>query len=233
MDTLDTTVGSKLAICLVSGGLDSCVAAAIAAVDHDLAFLHVNYGQRTQERELKAFHAIADYYKVGRRLVVDIGYLKVIGGSALTDPDITVPHHTLEEPGIPITYVPFRNTHILAIAVSWAEILGAQHIYIGAMEEDSSGYPDCRKSYFDVYNLLIQEGTRPATEIEIIAPLVNRDKGMVVQAGLSLQAPLHLTWSCYQDSIAACGRCDSCLLRLKGFAAAGAIDSIPYRATTF
>jgi 7-cyano-7-deazaguanine synthase len=225
-------ISAPLAVCLVSGGLDSCVAAAIAAVENDVAFLHVNYGQRTQERELAAFNDIADYYEVKQRLVVSIDYLKAIGGSALTDPEIIVPHHTLDDPGIPVTYVPFRNTHILAIAVSWAEVIGASYIYIGAMEEDSSGYPDCRKSYFDVYNMLIKEGTRPATEIKIIAPLVSRDKGMVVQAGLSLSAPLHLTWSCYQNQSVACGHCDSCLLRLRGFAAAGATDPIPYMKPT-
>lgn len=225
MDIIDT---KPLAVCLVSGGLDSCVAAAIAAVDYDLAFLHVNYGQRTQERELRAFTDIANHYKVQRRLVVDLEHLKVIGGSALTDQKIQVPHHTLGEPGIPTTYVPFRNTHIIAIAVSWAEIIGARYIYIGAMEEDSSGYPDCRKSYFAAYNILIKEGTRPETKIEIIAPLVNQDKRSVVLDGVVLGAPFHLTWSCYQEQNLACGHCDSCLLRLKGFAEAGVSDPIAY-----
>jgi len=217
-----------LGICLVSGGLDSCVTAAIAARNCRLAFLHVNYGQLTEERELMAFEAIADYYGVKDRLKVDISYLKYIGGSALTDPAIPVPERSLGKPGVPVTYVPFRNTHILAIGVSWAEVLGAGYIYIGATEVDSSGYPDCRKSYFDAYRLLIKEGTRPETNIEIITPLIDYNKETVIKEGLALKAPLNLTWSCYQNQKAACGKCDSCLLRIKGFAAAGVPDPIPY-----
>ncbi len=217
-----------LAVCLVSGGLDSCVTAAMAAQDCELAFLHVNYGQRTQERELKAFEEIADFYHVSRRLVADISYLGTIGGSALTDPDIEVPEGSIEARGIPITYVPFRNTHILAIAVSWGEVIGARYIYIGATEVDSSGYPDCRQSYFSAFNRLIREGTRPETTIEVVTPIITFDKGAVVEKGIELGAPLHLTWSCYQNSDLACGRCDSCLLRLKGFRSAGIADPIMY-----
>ncbi len=217
-----------LSVCLVSGGLDSCVAAAIASRSCRLAFLHVNYGQLTEERELMAFDAIADHYAVRHRLKVDISYLKSIGGSALTDPIIPVPEKCLGESGVPVTYVPFRNTHMLAIAVSWAEVIGAGYIYIGAIEADGSGYPDCRRSYFDAYRLLIEEGTRPQTNIEIITPLIDYDKGMVVKAGTALKAPLHLTWSCYQNQNSACGKCDSCLLRIKGFAAAGVTDPIQY-----
>ncbi|NOR04827.1 MAG: 7-cyano-7-deazaguanine synthase [Deltaproteobacteria bacterium] len=221
-----------LGICLVSGGLDSCVTAAIAIRNCRPAFLHVNYGHLTEERELLAFDAIADYYGVKDRLKVDMSYLKSIGGSALTDPTIPVPEESLGESGIPVTYVPFRNTHMLAMAVSWAEVLGAGYIYIGATEVDSSGYPDCRKSYFDAYKLLIKEGTRPETKIEIITPLIDYNKGMVVTEGLALKAPLHLTWSCYQNQDVACGKCDSCLLRIKGFAAAGVPDSIRYAVVT-
>jgi 7-cyano-7-deazaguanine synthase len=217
-----------LGICLVSGGLDSCVTAAIAAQNCRLAFLHVNYGQLTEERELLAFDAIADHYGVKDRLKVDISYLKSIGGSALIDPTIPVPEDSLGKFVIPVTYVPFRNTHMLAVAVSWAEVLGAGYIYIGATEVDSSGYPDCRKSYFDTYRLLIKEGTRPETKIEIITPLIDYNKGMVVKEGLALKAPLHLTWSCYQNQNVACGKCDSCLLRIRGFAAAGVADPIRY-----
>jgi 7-cyano-7-deazaguanine synthase len=217
-----------LGVCLVSGGLDSCVTAAIAARSCRLAFLHVNYGQLTEERELMAFDAIADHYGVKHRLKVDISYLKFMGGSALTDPTIPVPEESLGESGVPVTYVPFRNTHMLAVAVSWAEVLGAGYIYIGATEVDSSGYPDCRKSYFDAYRLLIKEGTRPETKIEIITPLIDYNKGRVVKEGLALKAPLYLTWSCYQNQDIACGRCDSCLLRIRGFAAAGVPDPIRY-----
>ena len=219
------------AVCLVSGGLDSCVCAAIAEKEYggSLAFLHVNYGQRTQERELRAFIEIADFYKVGERFIADIGYLARIGGSALTDRKYRIPENDLSREGIPITYVPFRNTHIIAIAVSWAEVIGAERIFIGATEPDSSGYPDCRKSYFLAYNRLIQEGTRPETRITIETPLIDMRKKDVVETGIRLGAPLHLTWSCYQDEEIACGVCDSCLLRLKGFREAGIADPIPYR----
>ena len=219
------------AICLVSGGLDSCVCAAIAERTHGkrIGFLHVNYGQRTQARELRAFGEIADYYQVRKRLVADIGYLAQIGGSALTDDKYKVPENQLADRGIPVTYVPFRNTHIIAIAVSWAEVAGAKRIYIGATEVDSSGYPDCRKSYFQAYNRLISEGTRPETTIIIETPLIDMTKKEVVEKGKELGAPLHLTWSCYQDEEVACGVCDSCLLRLKGFREAGIKDPVPYR----
>ncbi len=219
-----------LAICLVSGGLDSCVCAAIARKEcGELAFLHVNYGQRTQKRELRAFGEIADFYNVERRLVADIGYLSDIGGSALTDSRYDVPEGKLDQEEIPITYVPFRNTHIIAIAVSWAEVIGAERIYIGATEVDSSGYPDCRKDYFEAYNRLIMEGTRPETSIRVVTPLIDMTKREVVETGVALEAPLHMTWSCYQDETRACGVCDSCLLRLRGFREAGLRDPIPYK----
>ncbi|MGQ9744934.1 MAG: 7-cyano-7-deazaguanine synthase QueC [Dissulfurimicrobium sp.] len=217
-----------LAVCLVSGGLDSCVTAAIAGETCRLAFLHVNYGQLTERRELKAFNDIADHFGVKDRLVVDISYLKAIGGSALTDNSIEVPLDHLGKGGIPVTYVPFRNTHLLAIAVSWAEVIGARRIYIGATEVDSSGYPDCREGYFEVFNRLIREGTRPETRIEVVTPIIRYTKGQVVKEGLRLGAPLHLTWSCYKNEDVACGRCDSCVLRLKGFEAAGVIDPVYY-----
>ncbi len=217
-----------LAICLVSGGLDSCVAAAIANEKCSLAFLHVNYGQRTEVREEKAFKEIAEFYGVTRLMNVSIEYLKKIGGSALTDHSIEVPKEALAEQGIPVTYVPFRNTHLLAIAVSWGEVLGARYIYIGATEVDSSGYPDCRESYFKAFNKVIDEGTRPETRLEVVAPLVHMNKAQVVKTGVRLGAPLHLTWSCYEDEKVACGKCDSCLLRLKGFREAGYDDPIVY-----
>ncbi|HID98011.1 MAG TPA: 7-cyano-7-deazaguanine synthase QueC [Thermodesulfobacteriaceae bacterium] len=217
-----------LAVCLVSGGLDSCVTAAIAARSCRTAFLHVGYGQRTQKKELAAFTAIADHYGVGQRLVVDLSYLKTIGGSALTDTSIPVPESSLDNPEIPVTYVPFRNTHMIAAAVSWGEVLGAAYVYIGATEVDSSGYPDCTRLYFDAFNKLISTGTRPETEIEIVTPVIDSDKAQVVRKGVALKAPLHLTWSCYQNQDKACGRCDSCLLRLRGFASAGCKDPIEY-----
>lgn len=228
VETGNKTGKKPLAICLVSGGLDSCVTAAIANQRCRLAFLHVSYGQLTERRELEAFKAIADYYGIQTRLIADISYLKDIGGSALTDPSIPMPREGPAEPGVPLTYVPFRNTHLAAIAVSWGEVIGAEYIYIGATEVDSSGYPDCRESYFTALNQLIREGTRPETHIEIVTPIIRYDKGRVVREGLGLGAPLQLTWSCYENEKVGCGSCDSCLLRLKGFAAAGAKDPIPY-----
>ena len=219
----------ELAIVLISGGLDSCVTAAIANEGYRLAFLHVNYGQRTEKRELKSFSDIADYYRISNRLITDISYLKHIGGSSLTDPSRQVPKGSPKSGEIPNTYVPFRNTHLIAIAVSWAEVIGAKKIFIGATEVDSSGYPDCRKRYFEAYNRLVREGTKPETEIEIVTPLINLEKGEIVKKGVQLKAPLQLTWSCYVSEDIACGRCQSCILRLEGFRSAGVPDPIPYR----
>ncbi len=223
------------AVVLVSGGMDSCVTAAIANERYDLAFLHVNYGQRTEARELRAFNDIADYYKVNKRLVASLEYLKQIGGSALTDESIPVPDVQLRTPNselrthlIPSTYVPFRNAHLLSIATSWAEVIGATKIFIGAVEEDSSGYPDCRETFYQAFNRAIEQGTRPETRIEIVTPLIHMNKSAIVKKGVELKAPLNLTWSCYQNSEKACGRCESCALRLKGFKEAGLEDRIPY-----
>ncbi len=216
----------ELAIALVSGGMDSCVAAAVAARDHELAMLHVSYGQRTQQRELRAFREIAGHYGVGRTLVADIGYLRAIGGSSLTDPDMRVERADLRRAGIPSSYVPFRNTHFLAVAVSWAEVIGAAKIYIGAVEPDSSGYPDCREVYYDAFNELIRVGTKPETRIEVVAPLIKMKKAEIIRLGVKLDAPLHLTWSCYKNSDVPCGECDSCALRARGFEEAGVSDPI-------
>lgn len=218
------------AVCMVSGGLDSCVSAAMAhSQGLELAFLHIQYGQLTQARELRAFHEIADHYAVSHRLVTDIHHLGQIGGSALTDRSIAVPAGQLDRPGIPLTYVPFRNSNLLSIATSWAEVLGAHHIYVGAVEEDSSGYPDCRESFFRAFNAVIREGTRPETQIRIVTPLIHMRKKAIVEKGVELAAPLHLSWSCYSEEEIACGACDSCLLRLRGFQQAGIRDPIPYR----
>lgn len=218
---------------MVSGGMDSCVTAAIANEQYRLALLHVNYGQRTEERELRAFNEIADFYKAEKRLTVSIEHLKVIGGSALTDTSIPVPEivprpSSLLPPGVPSTYVPFRNAHLLSIATSWAEVIGATKIFIGAVEEDSSGYPDCRETFYQAFNKAIEMGTRPETRIEIKTPLIHMRKSEIVKKGVELDAPLHLTWSCYQASEKACGKCESCALRLKGFREAGVLDPIPY-----
>lgn len=217
------------AVCLVSGGLDSCVAAAVAhSRAFELAFLHISYGQRTEDRELQAFYDIADFYKADLRLVSRIDHLKAIGGSALTDLGLTVPQAGIETGEIPVTYVPFRNANLLAIATSWAEVLGASCIFIGAVEEDSSGYPDCREAFFRAFSAMIAEGTRPETSIRIETPLIHLSKKKIVHLGIELAAPLDKTWSCYQNQDRACGRCDSCRLRLRGFEQAGAPDPIPY-----
>ena len=218
----------ELAIVLVSGGMDSCVTAAIANTEYRLAFLHVNYGQRTEARELQAFNEVADFYKAEKRLVTSIEHLKVIGGSALTDTNIPVPEAGAPQSAIPTTYVPFRNAHLLSIATSWAEVIGARKIFIGAVEEDSSGYPDCRETFYQAFNKVIEMGTKPETRVEIVTPLIHMKKGEIVKRGVEFGAPLRLTWSCYQNSEKACGRCESCALRLKGFKEAGVKDPIPY-----
>ncbi|OGQ55705.1 MAG: 7-cyano-7-deazaguanine synthase QueC [Deltaproteobacteria bacterium RIFCSPLOWO2_02_FULL_53_8] len=216
-------------VVLVSGGMDSAVTAAVAAAKGACAFLHVNYGQRTEGRELAAFTAIADFYRVKTRLVADIGYLKAIGGSALTDKRIKVPIGRLLKKGVPITYVPFRNAHLLSIAVSWAEVVGARNIYIGAVEEDSSGYPDCCAAFFNAFEKMVALGTAFKPRIRIKTPLIALRKSQIIRKGARFGAPLHLTWSCYKESKAACGECDSCLLRLRGFKEAGVVDPIQYR----
>ncbi len=216
-------------IVLVSGGLDSCITAAIACQENEASFLHVNYGQKTETRELKAFNDIADYYKIKRRLVADISYLKIIGGSSLTDKTMEIENYEKNREGIPATYVPFRNTHLLSIATSWAEVIGACSIFIGAVEQDSSGYPDCRTAYFEAFNQLIEKGTKPETHISIETPLINLRKKDIVLKGVQLNAPLHLTWSCYRSTGKACGTCDSCMLRLNGFDEAGLKDTIEYK----
>ena len=227
----------RKAVVLLSGGMDSCVCAAIAQARHgagNIALLHADYGQRTQTRERHAFEAIADFYGVRQRLVARLDYFRAIGGSALTDTRIAVPQNEVAPSGesggnIPVTYVPFRNAHFLSVAVSWAEAIGAGAIYIGAVAEDSSGYPDCRPEYYRVFQELIGVGTRPETRIEIVTPVITLKKSEIIRKGLELGAPLVLTWSCYQNDRAACGVCDSCLLRLRAFAAAGVADPIVYQ----
>ena len=220
---------SDLAVCLVSGGMDSCVTAAIANREVvNLAFLHVSYGQRTQARELRAFEEIAEHFDVQHQLAVSIEHLAMIGGSSLTDRDIAVSAANLEALSIPTSYVPFRNAHFLSIATSWAEVIGATKIYIGAVAEDSSGYPDCRPEFYDAFQQVVSLGTKPQTQIEIRTPVIKMKKSEIVELGVSLGAPLELTWSCYAETEQACGECDSCALRLRAFRAAGVQDPIPY-----
>lgn len=223
------SAGSRLAVCLVSGGMDSCVTAAIANEEADeLAFLHVSYGQRTEEREHRAFEELADHYKIDQRMVVSLDHLAQIGGSSLTDKEIAVTPAGLGKPGIPTSYVPFRNAHLLAIATSWAEVIGATAIYIGAVAEDSSGYPDCRPEFYEAFQQVITCGTKPETQIEIRTPVITLKKSEIVELGQRLKAPFELSWSCYRESDAACGDCDSCALRLRAFRAAGVEDPIRY-----
>jgi len=221
------------AVILLSGGMDSCVTAAVARQTHELALLHASYGQRTERRERQAFDEIADFYSVRNRLIVQLDHMAKIGGSALTDKRIAVPEgqagSAIGGNEIPVTYVPFRNAHFLAVAVSWAEVIGATAIFVGAVAEDSSGYPDCRPEYYQVFQQLVREGTRPETQIEIVTPVIGMRKWEIVRRGIELGAPLDLTWSCYQFEDAACGACDSCRLRLNAFAEAGSSDPIPYR----
>jgi 7-cyano-7-deazaguanine synthase len=217
-----------LAVVLVSGGMDSCVTTAIAQQTHRLALLHINYGQRTEKRELKAFNEIADFYHATHRLAISMEHLAKIGGSSLTDASIPVSRANLRASDIPTSYVPFRNANLLAVAVSWAEVLGASTLYIGAVEEDSSGYPDCTQRFFNAFETVITAGTKPSTHIRIITPVIGFSKKEIVLKGAELHAPLHLTWSCYQREDLACGICDSCALRLRGFQEAGIPDPIPY-----
>ena len=219
----------ELAIVLVSGGLDSCVTAAIALKTHTVAFLHVNYGQRTEARELRAFHSLANFWNIEQRLAVTIDPLRHIGGSSLTDNAIEVAQAALDSQNIPTSYVPFRNAHILAAGVSWGEVLGAKALFIGAVEEDSSGYPDCRPAFYEAYQRVIELGTKPETHMVIETPIITWSKSKIVTRGHSLNVPFEQTWSCYQDEHIACGVCDSCALRLRGFQEAGVKDPLPYQ----
>jgi 7-cyano-7-deazaguanine synthase len=223
----------RKAVVLLSGGMDSCVTAAIANQSHQLALLHASYGQRTETRERRAFEEIADFYGVKDRLMIRLDSFAQIGGSALTDRKIAVPEssdsaaHSSE---IPVTYVPFRNAHFLSAAVSWAEVIGANAIFVGAVAEDSSGYPDCRPEYYRAFAELVRQGTRPETHIEMAIPVIAMRKSEIIRRGVELGAPLNLTWSCYRFEDEACGTCDSCRLRRRAFAEAGLSDPIAYRA---
>ncbi|MBK6724289.1 MAG: 7-cyano-7-deazaguanine synthase QueC [Acidobacteria bacterium] len=219
----------KMAIVLVSGGMDSCITAAMARAENDeIAFLHISYGQRTEARERRAFNDIADHYGVEKRLDISIEHLAKIGGSSLTDDKIKVTEADLESKEVPTSYVPFRNANMLAIAVTWAEVIGANAIYIGAVAEDSSGYPDGRPEFYEAFQRTMDTGTKPDTRITIRTPIIELSKAEIVMKGIELDAPLHLTWSCYRSEEFACGTCDSCALRLKGFTQAGIMDPILY-----
>ena len=222
----------RLAVVCVSGGMDSALTAALAAAEHRVAFLHGNYGQRTESKELGCFHALADHYAVESRLVVDFSGLRQIGGSSLTDAAVPVREGEPVEGVVPTSYVPFRNAHILAAAVSWAEVLGAEAVYVGAVWEDSSGYPDCRPEFYRAFEEAARLGTRPQTSLRVVTPLIDLSKAEIVRRGLQLGVPFEKTWSCYQAEDRACRGCESCRLRLRGFREAGVNDPLPYRAST-
>jgi 7-cyano-7-deazaguanine synthase len=220
----------KKAVVLLSGGMDSSTCLAIALQENEeVGVLHLNYGHRTEARELRAFNELADHYKISRRLVVDVTHLAKIGGSSLTDKNIAVAGADLESNEIPTSYVPFRNANILAVATSWAEVIGFNALYIGAVAEDSAGYPDCRPEFYEAFQKVIDSGTKPETRITIITPLIKMDKREIVARGLELKVPFQFTWSCYSDNETACGTCDSCVRRLRGFESAGARDPINYK----
>jgi 7-cyano-7-deazaguanine synthase len=224
---------TRAVVCL-SGGMDSCVCAALAARDYDARAIHFSYGQRTEEIELQSARSVAKALGFSDFLHLRIDLFRIIGGSALTDTRIDVPKAPEHEPiglHIPVTYVPFRNAHFLSAAVSWAEVVDAKKIFIGAVEQDSSGYPDCRPAYYEAFQQLIRTGTRDG-DIEVETPLIHMRKSEIVALGLELQAPLNLTWSCYSSAREACGECESCVLRLRAFAEAGTADPIPYAVRT-
>jgi 7-cyano-7-deazaguanine synthase len=234
----NTISNGTRAVVLLSGGMDSCVCAALALRDYQAAAVHVSYGQRTEARERRSFESICDRLGIRDRLLVRNEALRAIGGSALTDSNIAVPEAGITQASgfgfsinapadIPVTYVPFRNAHFLAVAVSWAEVLGAEKVYIGAVEQDSSGYPDCRPEYYRAFNEVVKTGTKDGT-IRVVTPLIAMHKAEIVRLGLELNAPFDLTWSCYQREDRACGICDSCVLRLRAFREAGAKDPILY-----
>lgn len=217
------------AVIALSGGMDSCVVAAIASVKYEMAFLHMNYGQKTENKELKSFKDISKYYNVKERLIISAPLFSKIGGSSLTDKKIKVRKADLKSSAVPNSYVPFRNANILSACVSWAEAIKAEIIFIGAVFEDSSGYPDCGPEFFKAFEKMANLGVKPETKIKIETPIIYLSKDKIIKKGIELQAPLHLTWSCYKNETFACGVCDSCALRLRGFQRAGLEDPIPYK----
>jgi len=237
MATSDSTVNNPgkssyaRALVVLSGGMDSTVCAALAVRDFgagQTAALHIDYGQRTERRERQAYQDICERMGIRTRLAVQTPFFRAIGGSALTDEQIAVPQAGPEiGVEIPVTYVPFRNSHFLSAAVSWAEVLGAERIYVGAVQQDSSGYPDCRPEFYQAFNEAVRTGTKEG-KIRIETPLIALRKAEIVRLGLELGAPFDLTWSCYSRDDQACGTCDSCVLRRRAFAAAGARDPILY-----
>jgi 7-cyano-7-deazaguanine synthase len=226
-----STPARPRAVVSLSGGMDSTVCAALAARDYETYAVHFSYGQRTETRELLAAQDAARILGIRELLHLRLDLFRRIGGSALTDSSIAVPHAPAQESAIgaevPVTYVPFRNAHFLSAAVSWAEVLDAKTVFIGAVEQDSSGYPDCRPAYYEAFNQLIRMGTKEG-DIQVVTPLIHLKKHEIVRLGVELGAPFHVSWSCYSGETEACGVCESCVLRLRAFRDAGAVDPIPY-----
>jgi 7-cyano-7-deazaguanine synthase len=231
MATNNTTGQRSRTVVCLSGGMDSCVCATLAARQYETYAVHFSYGQRTEARELQSAQEMTRLLGLRELLHLKIDLFRRIGGSALTDRAIDVPraaaHEAIIGKEVPVTYVPFRNAHFLSAAVSWAEVLGANIVSIGAVEQDSSGYPDCRPAYYEAFNQLIRQGTKDGT-IRVDTPLIQMRKSEIVRLGVELGAPFHVSWSCYSGESEACGVCESCVLRLRAFHEAGAVDPIPY-----
>ncbi len=219
------------AIVLVSGGMDSLITAAIAKQECDeVYFLHLNYGQKTEVRELRSFRKMKEFFKPKDVLIVEVSYLKDIGGSSLTDENMEIQDFDGSDE-VPTSYVPFRNAHLITIATSWAEVIGANRIYIGAVEEDSSGYPDCCENFYKAMEKAVDLGTKDETKIEIITPIIHKKKSEIIKLVTNLCFPLKLNLSCYKNNDISCGKCDSCVLRINAFKASGIKVPIPYEIT--
>ncbi len=217
-------------VVLLSGGMDSAVTASVAKIEcENLFFLHIDYGQRTEKKERECFLNLCRHFEVVNSLLLKLNHFKIFGGSSLVDRNMEVEKGNLNRSDIPTSYVPFRNGNFLSIATSVAEVLSYDAIYIGAVSEDSSGYPDCKPEFYEAFKKAIELGTKPETHIEIITPVINLRKSEIVRLGVELKTPFEYTWSCYKNEDVACGECDSCLLRLKAFKEAGVKDPLPYK----
>lgn len=195
---------------------------------YDLYFLHTTYGQQTADKESTCAQELGDLMDVADFLQIETDHLARIGASSLTDDSMDVQKVDLDSDEIPSSYVPFRNANLLSIAVSFAEANDCVAIFIGAHSEDYSGYPDCRPTFFDSFQQVIEFGTKPETSIELVTPFVDWTKTEIVERGLELGVPYELTWSCYREEGPACGTCDACAYRLKAFQKVGVADPIKY-----
>lgn len=217
------------AVVLVSGGMDSATAAMEARErGFSLHVLHTSYGQNTEAKEYECATRLAAQLDAADFLHIETSHLAKIGASSLTDEHIEVDDVELDADEIPSSYVPFRNANLLSMAVSYAETTDCTAVFIGAHSEDYSGYPDCRPAFFDAFQTMVETGTKPATNIEIIAPFEEWSKTEIARRGCELGVPFEDTWSCYRDTAPACGTCDACAYRLKAFQEVGVEDPIEY-----